>query len=273
MFCFKNNESGEMPCKLDSTENRRSFEKYPTISTSLRGDRKPDGDKKERIPAWTRVATLKEFLCMCTLEVRMLDNASRLSGNLLSAQGNWALDPRPEDPILTESHSSLGVSRACRATPSLLLLVFADQFSENPPFWQTSKCPITTPTPLENDPTPFTKNCWLVPWFSCSTGWGSWIGQCQWKKKSFVHFWRRRSQCSGGLGGARVEAARACWRRLAADQTPMMMVMWWVPKIVGAWCKLFYLAHWVAIKAGPGKLWRQPCVCILQAEQAAPDVW
>jgi len=98
LFRFKNNESDEMPCKLDSTENRRSFEKYPTISTGLRGDRKPDGDKKERIPAWTRVATLKEFLCMCTLEVRMLDNASRLSGNLLSAQGNWAFAPETRRP-------------------------------------------------------------------------------------------------------------------------------------------------------------------------------
>jgi len=65
---------------------------------------------------------------------------------------------RTEDPILTESQSSLGVPRACRATPSLLLLVLADEFSENPLFWQTSKCPITTPNPLENDPTPFTKN-------------------------------------------------------------------------------------------------------------------
>ena len=30
LFCFHNNEFNEMPCKLDSTENSHSFEKYPT---------------------------------------------------------------------------------------------------------------------------------------------------------------------------------------------------------------------------------------------------
>jgi len=40
---------------------------------------------------------------------------------------------RPEDPILTESQSSLGVPRACRATPSLLLLVLADKIFCKPP--------------------------------------------------------------------------------------------------------------------------------------------
>jgi len=29
-FRFHNNEFDELPCKLDSTENPRSFEKYPT---------------------------------------------------------------------------------------------------------------------------------------------------------------------------------------------------------------------------------------------------
>ena len=29
-FCFHNNQYGEIRCKLDSTENPRSFEKYPT---------------------------------------------------------------------------------------------------------------------------------------------------------------------------------------------------------------------------------------------------
>jgi len=40
------------------------------------------------------------------------------------------------------------------------------------------------PSPLENVPTPFIKNCRLVPGFSCSTEWGSWIGKCPSKKKS-----------------------------------------------------------------------------------------
>jgi hypothetical protein len=31
-FCFCNVKFDEMPCKLDSTENLRSFEKYPTPS-------------------------------------------------------------------------------------------------------------------------------------------------------------------------------------------------------------------------------------------------
>ena len=30
LFRLHNNEFDEMPCKLDSTENPRSFEKYPT---------------------------------------------------------------------------------------------------------------------------------------------------------------------------------------------------------------------------------------------------
>jgi len=30
LFRFHNNKLDEMPCKLDSTENTRSFEKYPT---------------------------------------------------------------------------------------------------------------------------------------------------------------------------------------------------------------------------------------------------
>ena len=57
-------------------------------------------------------------------------------------------------------------------TPSLLLLVLADEFVENPPFWQKTPqfivCPISSPPPLENDPTPFTKNIRLVPGFSYS---------------------------------------------------------------------------------------------------------
>jgi len=104
--------------------------------------------------------------------------ASRLFGNLLSAWGNGHSILRLKDPILTESQSSLGVPRACRATPSLLLLVLADEVCENLPLWQTSnlsKCPITAP---------FTKNRWSVPGVSCSTGSGSWIGKCPWKKKS-----------------------------------------------------------------------------------------
>jgi len=126
--------------------------------------------------------------------------------------------------------------------------------------------------PLGKWPHPLHQKPLISTRFSCSTGWGSWIGQCPSKKKSnnghlsiqirtfksiidgpqiqgphpqnrsdrigFVHFWRRGSQGSGGLGGARVEAARACWRRrLAADQTPMVMVIWWVSKSAGAWCK------------------------------------
>jgi len=55
-------------------------------------------------------------------------------------------------------------------TLSLLLLVLAHQFIENPPFWQRLELPISTPPLLENDPTPFTKNRRLVPGFSCSTG-------------------------------------------------------------------------------------------------------
>jgi len=30
LFRFRNDEFDEMPCKLDSSENQRSFEKYPT---------------------------------------------------------------------------------------------------------------------------------------------------------------------------------------------------------------------------------------------------
>jgi len=31
LLCFHNNKFDEMSCKLDSTENPRSFEKYPTL--------------------------------------------------------------------------------------------------------------------------------------------------------------------------------------------------------------------------------------------------
>jgi len=77
---------------------------------------------------------------------------------------------KPENPILTESQSSLGVLRPRAFTLSLLLLVLADEFTENPPFWQRLDCPISTPPPLENDPTPFTKYRRLVPVSSYSTG-------------------------------------------------------------------------------------------------------
>ena len=59
---------------------------------------------------------------------------------------------------------------AVAQSPSLLLLVLADELIENPSFWQTNKCPISTPPPLENDHTPFTKNLRFVAEFSCSTG-------------------------------------------------------------------------------------------------------
>jgi len=198
---------------------------------------------------------------------------------------------RPEDPILSESQSSLGVPRACLATPSLLLLVLEDDFSENPPFWQTSQCPITTPTPLENDPTPFTKNSWLVPGFSCSTGWGWWIGQCPSKKKSNDGYsnsnnlsqlsmdpdstppskskWQtrvcpflttrkpglRRARWSQGWGGSGVLTTSSCGSNpdgygdlVGAQKCRCMM-------------QTCSLAHW-----------RQPYVCALKAEKAAPDV-
>ena len=54
---------------------------------------------------------------------------------------------RPEDPILTESQPSLGVPGACRATPSLLLLVLADEFSETPLSGKLVSAQLLPPTP------------------------------------------------------------------------------------------------------------------------------
>jgi len=48
---------------------------------------------------------------------------------------------RPGNPILTESQSSLGVPRPTAFTPSLLLLVLADECIENLPFWQSCAVP------------------------------------------------------------------------------------------------------------------------------------
>ena len=145
------------------------------------------------------------------------------------------------------SHSRHWVCPEHAGTRRLFSWIFLPNYS-HPPRKMTS--------------TPFTKNRLLVPWFSCSTGWGVMNWAVLMKKKvkqwapfsyqtwifksiidgpqiagphpqnrsdriEFVHFWRRGS----GLGGARVEAARACWRCQAADQTQMVMVMWWVPKI------------------------------------------
>jgi len=56
-----------------------------------------------------------------------------------------------------ESQSSLGVLRPRAFTPSLLLLVLADEFIENSPFWQRLNSPIITLTHLENDRTPLPK--------------------------------------------------------------------------------------------------------------------
>ena len=36
VFRFRNNKFNEMPCKLDSTENPRSFQKYPTPTAKLK---------------------------------------------------------------------------------------------------------------------------------------------------------------------------------------------------------------------------------------------
>ena len=94
---------------------------------------------------------------------------------------------RPEDPILTESQSLLGVPRACQATPSRLRLsCWCSQMS----FLKTSlsgkqeSAQLLPPPPLENDPTPFTKNRLLVPGLSCSTGWGHDLGSAHEKKRN-----------------------------------------------------------------------------------------
>ena len=74
---------------------------------------------------------------------------------------------RTENPILTESGCATAFSFFLSF---VILLVLANEFIENSPFWKRIDCPISTPPPLENDPTSFSKNRRLVPGFSCSTG-------------------------------------------------------------------------------------------------------
>jgi len=96
----------------------------------------------ELMASWTSVTIVKESDFLATYWVP-------------GAIGHSIL--RPENPFLTESQSSLGVPRPRAYTLSLLLLVLTDEFIENPPFWHRLD-PISIPPPLENDPTPFTKN-------------------------------------------------------------------------------------------------------------------
>jgi len=77
-----------------------------------------------------------------------------LSGNLLSVQGNWTLDPETRRPNPDWVTAITGCARSMPGHTISSTACARRWIFWNPPFWQTSKRAITTPNPLGKWPYP-----------------------------------------------------------------------------------------------------------------------